>query len=78
MKGTPIAFFEELAAKLKARPGAKALLQYCKAMGIKSAIVSGGFAVIANALAKELQIDFVFAHQLPISNHCLNGELPLS
>src|SRR6201985_1180231 len=60
-------------ADLRLTPGARTLIRTLKRLGYKCGIVSGGFAVVIEPLARELGIDYVAANTLAISAGELTG-----
>lgn len=59
--------------RLPLNPGVEAFIKTAKSLGIKTAIVSGGFTVFAEALRHELGMDFVFANELEFTGDKLKG-----
>lgn len=59
--------------KINVTEGAERLIRNLQRLGLKTAIISGGFSFFANRLATELGIDFVHANELEIDNGRLTG-----
>jgi phosphoserine phosphatase len=59
-----IARIADILSRVPVVPGAKELFDDLRARQIRTAIVSGGIDLLAERLAQELQIDFVFANGL--------------
>jgi phosphoserine phosphatase len=64
-----------VAARITLMPGATALVATMKANGALSALVSGGFTVFAEPVARQLGFDRCFANTLDIENGRLTGRL---
>lgn len=75
LKGLPETIFEELKPRLTLMPGAAILLKCLKTLGVKTAVLSGGFMPLASELARILEIDYVHANSLAVLNGQLTGEL---
>ena len=76
LRGLPEACLPAIADSLRVSPGAATLVATLKALGYRSAIVSGGFDFFAQRLAGELGIDEVFANTLDIVDGSITGEAP--
>ncbi|HTC96062.1 MAG TPA: phosphoserine phosphatase SerB [Terriglobales bacterium] len=74
LKGLNAAALEEVATRLPITPGAHRLLRTLKALGYKTAILSGGFTCFAQKLQGELGFDYVYANELQIADGRLTGE----
>jgi len=61
--------------RLRLNPGAAELILACKAAGLKTLLVSGGFTYFAERLRKRLGLDFVRSNQLEVVAGCLTGRL---
>lgn len=59
--------------RLPVNPGVRTFLRTAKGLGIKTAIVSGGFTFFAEDLRRELGMDFVFANELEFTGDKLKG-----
>lgn len=69
---------ELLQTRLCYNPGAKELLAACKKAGIYTMLVSGGFSIFADHVAKELGFDEVHASHLTFDDGVLSGiRLPM-
>lgn len=75
LKGLPESTLQKVAARLPLMDGAQKLLKNLKAVGLKTAIISGGFTYFGEHLSKMLGIDYVFANRLEIKNGVLTGEV---
>lgn len=61
--------------RLQLNPGAKALLAGLRRHGVKTFLVSGGFAFFTRRLRERLGLDFAHANELEIVNGKLTGEV---
>ncbi|AOS96692.1 Phosphoserine phosphatase [Microbulbifer aggregans] len=76
LKGFPETELARIAPQLPLKPGAERLLRALRAMGCKTAILSGGFTYFANYLKSErLPIDVVHANELEFAAGVLTGEV---
>jgi phosphoserine phosphatase len=65
----------EIAENLQLTEGAERLIQVLKTIGLKIAIISGGFSYFGEHLAARLGIDYVYANELEIKNGKLTGNV---
>ncbi|MCA0900349.1 MULTISPECIES: phosphoserine phosphatase SerB [Microbulbifer] len=76
LKGFTEASLAEIAPRIPVMPGAQRLLLALRALGCKTAILSGGFTYFANYLQdNHLAVDFVHANQLAFADGALTGEV---
>lgn len=75
LKGLDASVLAEVAANLRLNEGAEQLIQILKALGYKTAIVSGGFEYFGRFLQAKLGIDYVYANELEIENGCITGSV---
>ncbi len=61
--------------RLKLSPGAGAMLDACKALGIKTLLVSGGFTYFTERLQARLGLDFTHSNQLDVAGGVLTGKV---
>ncbi|MBL0419468.1 phosphoserine phosphatase SerB [Ramlibacter sp. AW1] len=61
--------------RLQLNPGATALVDACKAAGLKTLLVSGGFTFFTDRVRDRLGIDFVRSNVLEIQDGGLTGRL---
>lgn len=61
--------------RLRFNPGAEVLVAACRAAGLKTLLVSGGFTFFADRVRAHLQMDFARSNQLEIDNGVLTGRL---
>ncbi len=76
LKGVSVASMKAVyAERLQINPGAKALIDACKAAGMKVLLVSGGFTFFADRVQERLNIDFARSNLLEIKDGKLTGQL---
>ena len=76
LKGVTIADLERVyGERLRINPGAKELVAACRAAGLKTLLVSGGFTFFAHRVREQLGIDFVRANVLEVRSGANCGEL---
>jgi phosphoserine phosphatase len=73
LRGLPATVLEEAATRIRLMPGARELIATSRAAGVCTALVSGGFTVFAERVARELRFERVIANRLDIANSCLVG-----
>jgi len=64
LKGLTPTQIENVYKRIEITPGAEKLIRTLRTLGYQTAIISGGFTVIAERLARKLGIDRVFANTL--------------
>jgi phosphoserine phosphatase len=76
LEGVSVASMEAVyAERLQINPGAKSLIDACKAAGMKVLLVSGGFTFFADRVKERLAIDFARSNLLEIKDGKLTGKL---
>ena len=81
LKGIPASVFQDLLAqnRITITPGARELCKALKRLGLKLAVLSGGFQPLADWLAGQLGLDYAFANHMIVdpstSPPSLTGEL---
>ena len=75
LRGLPSHRLQELLQFIQLADGAERLISTLKALGYKTAILSGGFNFFGKHLQGRLGIDYVFANDLEIANGALTGRL---
>ena len=76
LKGVTIADLERVySERLRINPGAAELVRACRAAGLKTLLVSGGFTFFAHRVREQLGIDFVRANVLEVRSSTNCGEL---
>ena len=61
--------------RLQLNPGAQALVQACKAAGLKVLLVSGGFTFFTDRIRDRLGIDFARSNVLEVQEGVLTGRM---
>lgn len=76
LKGVPVSAMQQvLDQRLQLNPGAQALVQACKAVGMKVLLVSGGFTFFTDHVRDRLGIDFTRSNVLEVENGTLTGRM---
>ncbi|KAH7316546.1 phosphoserine phosphatase serb [Stachybotrys elegans] len=75
LKGLPASIFEDLRPVLNVTLGVPELIRALRRLGVKTAVVSGGFLPLTSWLAKELGIDYAYANEVIIEDGKLTGEV---
>lgn len=63
----------KVAMSVPIMPGAEKLISELKALGYRTALVSGGFTIIADRIGRILHIDHVYANELEIQDGKVTG-----
>jgi phosphoserine phosphatase len=66
---------ERVWSRIRVTEGAERLINTLKALGYKTAILSGGFTWFGEHLQQELGIDYVYANELEIENGRVTGRV---
>lgn len=75
LAGLPIEALDLVWQKLRLTPGARTFVRTLRRMGMKIAIISGGFTVFTDRLQADLGLDHAFGNQLEIKDGKLTGRL---
>ena len=75
LRGLDARVLSDLAERLPLTEGAETLLRVLKRLGYRTAVISGGFSVAAEALQKRLGIDFAWSNTLEIEGGVLTGRV---
>src|SRR5699024_5920493 len=75
LKGLDEAALERVLERLELSEGAERLINTLKALGYRTAILSGGFSWFGNYLKNRLGIDHVYANELEIENGQVTGRV---
>lgn len=76
LRGVPVAALEAVYSRhLRLNPGVKAFVGACRAAGLKTLLVSGGFTFFSERICQRLQLDFARANMLELAGGCLTGQL---
>src|SRR5512146_1892327 len=61
LRGLPTQKALEVAGSIPLMPGAEKLMKELKSLGFRTVLISGGFTIIAQRVAEQLQMDAFFA-----------------
>ncbi len=75
LKGLSQSVLDEVLSDLRLTEGAERLVKTLKALGFKTAIVSGGFSFFGQALQRRLGIDHMFANELEVESGYVTGRV---
>jgi phosphoserine phosphatase len=75
LRGLPAAVLDEAARRIRLMPGARQLIATLRRAGVTTALVSGGFTVFAEPIARGLGFDRVVANRLALDGDKLAGTL---
>jgi phosphoserine phosphatase len=76
LKGVSLASMDEVyRERLKLNPGAAELVSACKAAGMKTLLVSGGFTFFTDRVRDELGMDYTRSNILEIEDGLLTGRM---
>ncbi len=75
LSGLPVDVLDRVAERIRLTPGARTFIRTLRRMGMKIAIVSGGFTVFTDRLKAELGLDHAFGNELEVSDGRLTGRL---
>ncbi|NOK39710.1 phosphoserine phosphatase SerB [Corallococcus exercitus] len=73
LAGLDARVLHDLAANLPLTEGAETLIRVLRRLGYRTAVISGGFSVAAEALQKRLGIDFAYSNVLEVRDGKLTG-----
>lgn len=72
LEGVPTSVFDDVFSRLTLMPGAKQIVAHARKLGMKTALISGGFAPVADKIKDMLGIDFAFSNKVRIKTARLN------
>jgi len=75
LNGLDAGVLEQVARRLRLTEGTERLFNNLKALGYKTAIVSGGFTYFGRHLQRKLGIDYVYANELEIVDGKVTGRV---
>ena len=75
LRGLELSRIEAIAREVRLSVGAEALLDACRAAGIRAVLVSGGFDLIADVVGAALGFDRVVANRLDFEDGRLTGRV---
>jgi phosphoserine phosphatase len=75
LRGLPYEKALEVADSIPLMPGAEKLMKELKSLGFRTALISGGFTIIADRVAGALAMDYVYANELVVDEGKFTGEV---
>jgi phosphoserine phosphatase len=75
LRGMEVSVLERLAADLPLTEGAERLIRALRRLGYRTAVISGGFSIAAEALKARLGIDYAYSNTLEIRDGRLTGDV---
>jgi phosphoserine phosphatase len=75
LKGLDVDVLKRLAGELPLTEGAETLIRVLKQLGYRTAVVSGGFSIAAEALKARLGIDYAYSNVLEVVGGKLTGRV---
>ena len=75
LAGASTRVLSEAAARIRLTPGADALVGTMRRAGVRTVLVTGGFAIFADRIAAKLGFDHVVANRLEIAGATLTGKV---
>ncbi len=75
LRGLDVRVLERIAEELPLTDGAELLIRVLRRLGYKTAVISGGFTVAADALKRRLGIDYAYSNRLEIEGGKLTGRV---
>ncbi|WP_437715584.1 phosphoserine phosphatase SerB [Sorangium sp. So ce448] len=75
LRGLDVGVLRKLAAELPITEGAETLIRVLKRLGYRTAVISGGFSIAAEALKARLGIDYAYSNALEVANGQLTGRV---
>jgi phosphoserine phosphatase len=75
LEGLDINVLSRIAAELPLTEGAETLLRVLRRLGYRTAVISGGFSIAAEALKARLGINYAYSNTLEVENGKLTGRV---
>ena len=75
LSGLDVGVLRRLAAELPLSDGAERLIRALKRLGYRTAVISGGFSIAADALKAQLGIDYAYSNTLEVQGGKLTGRV---
>jgi len=76
LKGVPVAAMQQvLSQRLQLNPGAETLVRACRAAGLRTLLVSGGFTFFSDQVRDRLGLDFTRSNVLEVADGALTGRM---
>ncbi len=75
LKGLPVSALQQVVDTVPLMDGAERLTTTLRALGYKTAILSGGFTFMGRELQRRLGIDYLYANELDVVDGVVTGEV---
>lgn len=76
LKGVPVTAMQQvLSQRLQLNPGAETLVRACRAAGLRTLLVSGGFTFFSDHVRDRLGLDFTRSNVLEVADGALTGRM---
>lgn len=75
LEGLPVTAMDRVSERLQLNSGAERLMKKLNQLGMKTAILSGGFSHFGEQLRQRLNMDYLHANELEIENGVLTGRV---
>ncbi|MBN9202900.1 phosphoserine phosphatase SerB [Methylibium petroleiphilum] len=76
LKGVPVTAMQQvLSQRLQLNPGAETLVRACRAAGLRTLLVSGGFTFFSDHVRDRLGLDFTRSNVLEVADGVLTGRM---
>jgi phosphoserine phosphatase len=75
LAGMPLEQVTRIATDAPITEGAEELLRVLRGLGLKTAVISGGFSIAADALRVRLGLDYAYSNQLEVKGGKLTGRV---
>jgi len=75
LKGLPVSQLQQVVDEVPLMDGAERLVATLRRLGYKTAILSGGFTVMGEALQRRLGIDYLHANELDVADGLVTGKV---
>ncbi len=75
LEGLDVSVLRKLASELPLTEGAEKLIATLKRLGYRTAVISGGFSIAAEALKARLGIDYAYSNTLEVAGGKLTGRV---
>jgi len=76
LKGVPVTAMQQvLSQRLQLNPGAETLVRACRAAGLKTLLVSGGFTCVSDTVCDRLRLDYTRSNVLEVADGALTGRM---
>ncbi len=75
LAGMPLEQVTRIATDAPITEGAEELLRVLRGLGLKTAVISGGFSIAADALRLRLGLDYAYSNQLEVKGGKLTGRV---